>query len=155
MDNAILAAHTMKIEGNEKINKYVNHARDLNKQWNMNGTGKLIVVGAIWTVPESLEKSHGIWRSKTLQSNPADRGVLVSLRLQWKLTKIWDLGFALVYGTSTIVGHLMPNPFQTYIKYDYRNILQITFFNKPELIFLFFFFLHTVKCFHLISNNLV
>ena len=36
------------------------------------------------------------------------------------------------------------------------HILKITFLNKPELVFFFFFFFwHTVKWFHLISNNSV
>ena len=47
------------------------------------------------------------------------------------------IGFGLVdfYGISTIVGHLMPNPFYTYTKYISQNILYITVLNEPELIF--------------------
>ena len=45
----------------------------------------------------------------------------------------------------------MPIPFYPYIKYMIsKHILEITFLNKPELIFF-----HTVKRFNLISNNLV
>ena len=40
------------------------------------------------------------------------------------------------YGILTIVGHLMPSDFYTYIKYMIsKHILKITFLNKPELIF--------------------
>ena len=50
-----------------------------------------------------------------------------------------QLGTGLVwfYGISTIVGHLIPNPFYTYIKYMIsKYILLIIFLNKPEFIFL-------------------
>ena len=54
------------------------------------------------------------------------------------------------YGISSIVGHLMPNPFHKYSKFMIsKHILQIKFLNKLE----FALFLHTVKWFHLISNN--
>ena len=63
---------------------------------------------------------------------------------------VW-FGLVWFYGISTIVGHLKPNYFYTYTKYMIsKNILKITFLNKPEP-----GFLHTVKWFHLISNNSV
>ena len=84
------------------------------------------------------------------------------------LTVLFDL--VLFYGISTIVGNLMPNPFYAYIKYTIsKHIFKITFLNKPELVFFFFFCsffcsfcvfccfvggLHTVKLFPLVSNNL-
>ena len=52
---------------------------------------------------------------------------------------------------STIVGHLMPNPFHTVIKYMIsKHLLKITFLNKPGRVFRY-----TVKCFLVISNNSV
>ena len=41
------------------------------------------------------------------------------------------------YDISTIVGHLMPNPSYTYIRYMIsKHILKITFLNKPKRVFL-------------------
>ena len=46
-------------------------------------------------------------------------------------------GWAWFYGISTIVGHLMPNPFDAYIKYMIsKHILKITFLNKWSSFFL-------------------
>ena len=48
----------------------------------------------------------------------------------------FSFGLVWFYGISTIVGHLMPNPLYTYIKYMVsKHILKITFLNKPELVF--------------------
>ena len=47
---------------------------------------------------------------------------------------LFRFGLVWFYGISTIVGHLMPNPFYTYIKYMiYKHILKITFLNRPKL----------------------
>ena len=54
------------------------------------------------------------------------------------------------YGISTIVDHLRPNHFYTYINMISKQILKIRLLNEIEL-----GFLHIVKWFHLISNNSV
>ena len=47
--------------------------------------------------------------------------------------KLDQVGF---YGTSTIVGYLMPNPLYIYHKFMIcKHILSITFLNEPELTF--------------------
>ena len=64
----------------------------------------------------------------------------------WKLIQytmyiyIKCIGFRLVgfYGTSTIVGYLMPNHVYPYILDIYmicKHILEISFLNEPELFF--------------------
>ena len=46
------------------------------------------------------------------------------------------IGLVWFYALSTIVSHLIPNPFYTYIKYMiFKHTLQITSLNKPEYIF--------------------
>ena len=67
------------------------------------------------------------------------------------ILNIYALLWFWFYGISTIVGYVMPNPFYTYMKYMISKlILLITYLNKTELIIL-----HTIKWFHLISNNSV
>ena len=46
--------HTLKIKESEKIDKYLNLARELKKQWNMKVTVIPIVVGALGSVPKGL-----------------------------------------------------------------------------------------------------
>ena len=45
-------------------------------------------------------------------------------------------GFVLFYGTSTILGHLIPNPFYIDIKYmTSKHILKITFLSKSYMVY--------------------
>ena len=46
----------MKIKENEKRDKYLNLARELNKLWNMKMTVIPIVIGALRTIPKGLVK---------------------------------------------------------------------------------------------------
>ena len=48
---------------------------------------------------------------------------------------IW-FGLVGFYSISTIVGHLMPNPFYTYKKMIAKHILKMTILNKRKLVFL-------------------
>ena len=56
VDFALPADHRVKMKENEKMDKYLDLARELKKLWNMNVKVILIVVGALGTVPKSLEK---------------------------------------------------------------------------------------------------
>ena len=68
-------------------------------------------------------------------------------RIDSRFGLVW-FGLVWFYGISTIVGHLMPNPFNIYIKYMISiQILKIPFLNKPKLVFW-----QAIKWFHLISN---
>ena len=49
------AGHGVKIKEGETIDKYLDLARDLIKQWNMRGTVIPIIVGALGTVPKDLQ----------------------------------------------------------------------------------------------------
>ena len=53
MDFAVPADHRVKLKENEKIDKYLDLARELKKLWNMKV--KPIVVGALGTVPKRFE----------------------------------------------------------------------------------------------------
>ena len=48
--------HRVKKKGNEKIDKYLDLARESKKLWNMRVTVIPIVVGALGMVPKNLEK---------------------------------------------------------------------------------------------------
>ena len=56
VDFAVPADHRVKLKENEKIDKYLDLARELKKLWNMRMKGIPIVVGALGTVPINLEK---------------------------------------------------------------------------------------------------
>ena len=56
MDFAVPADHKVKIKQNEKINKYLNLARELKKLWNTKMTVIPIVVGALGTVLKISER---------------------------------------------------------------------------------------------------
>ena len=55
-DFAIPAEHGVKMKESEKIDKYLDLARELKKLWNMTVTVVPIMVGALGTVPKGLEK---------------------------------------------------------------------------------------------------
>ena len=57
VDFAVPADHRVKIKESEKINKYIDLARELRKLWNMKVVP--IVIGVLGTVPKSLEKNLG------------------------------------------------------------------------------------------------
>ena len=56
MDFAVPADHRVKLKENEKMDKYLDLARELKKLWNMIVKVIPIVVGALGTVPINLEK---------------------------------------------------------------------------------------------------
>ena len=57
VDFAVPADHRVKLKENEKMDKYLDLARELKKLWNMKVKVIPIVVGALGTVPKGLEKS--------------------------------------------------------------------------------------------------
>ena len=81
MDFAILADYEVKIKENEKIDKYLDLARELKKQWIMRVTVIPIVVGALGMIQKDLEKKLGKLeiraRIKTIQT----KAVLKSARI--------------------------------------------------------------------------
>ena len=56
VDFTVPMSHRVKMEERKKINKYLDLARKLKKQWNMRVTMIWIVVGMLGTVPKDLEK---------------------------------------------------------------------------------------------------
>ena len=56
VDFAVPADHRVKMKENEKVDKYLEVARELKKPWNMRVKVIPIVVGAIGMLPKSLEK---------------------------------------------------------------------------------------------------
>ena len=56
VDFAVPADHRVKLKENEKIDKYLDLARELKKLWNMKVKVIPIVVGALGTVPKGLER---------------------------------------------------------------------------------------------------
>ena len=56
MDFAVPADHRVKLKENEKMDKYLDLARELKKLWNMKVKVISIVFGALGTVPKGLEK---------------------------------------------------------------------------------------------------
>ena len=57
MDFAVPADHRVKVKESEKIDKYLDLARELKKIWNMRVKVVPIVIGALGTVPKGLERS--------------------------------------------------------------------------------------------------
>ena len=56
VDFTVPADHRVKMEENEKMDKYLDLARELKKIWNIKVKVIPIVVGALGTVPKGLEK---------------------------------------------------------------------------------------------------
>ena len=56
MDFAVTVNRKVKIKENEKIEKFLDLARELKKLWNLKIKDILFVIGAHGTVPWSLEK---------------------------------------------------------------------------------------------------
>ena len=101
VDFAIPAEHRIKLKECEKKDKYLDLARELKKQWNMQVTIISLVIGAFGTVTnrllkgvEDLEVGGGV---ETIQTTTLLRtakilrrvletwGDLLSLKLQWKI----------------------------------------------------------------------
>ena len=59
MDFAVPADHRVKLKENEKMDKYLDLARELKRLWNMRVKVIPIVVGALETVLINLEKRLG------------------------------------------------------------------------------------------------
>ena len=62
IDFAILADHRLKIKESENINKYLDLARELKKQWNVKMMAILIGFGAFEMVAKDPEKRLQDWR---------------------------------------------------------------------------------------------
>ena len=84
MDFAVLTDHWVKLQENEKKDKYLNLARELKKLWNFKVTFKPIVIGALGTVTEGLLlKTTTLLKSVRILRRVLDtRRNLLSL--QWK-----------------------------------------------------------------------
>ena len=64
-DLAVPSDHRVKLKEDEKMDKYLDLARELKKLWNMRVKVIPIVVGALGTVPINLEKKTGGSRNQT------------------------------------------------------------------------------------------
>ena len=64
MNFAIPPDYSVKIKESEKINEYLDLARELKMLWNMRVTVIPMVVGALGTVAKSLEKELRNWKSE-------------------------------------------------------------------------------------------
>ena len=64
MDFAVPADHRVKLKENEKMDKYLDLARELKKLWNMKVKVIPIVVGALGTAPKKLGKKTGKSRNQ-------------------------------------------------------------------------------------------
>ena len=100
MDFAVPAYYRVKLKENEKMDKYLDLARGLKKLLNMNVTIIPIVIGSIGTVSEGLVngledlelrgrvetiKTTTVMNSaRILRTVLETRGLLLSLKLQWK-----------------------------------------------------------------------
>ena len=58
MDFAVLADYRVKLEGNEKNDKYLDLARELKKLWNMKVTVIQVVIGDLGKVTKRLIKGQ-------------------------------------------------------------------------------------------------
>ena len=89
MDFAVPAELRGKITESEKIDKYLDLARELKTPWNMRLTVIPIVVGALGTVLKSLETGLSelkIWETiKTIQTT----ALLRSARILRKVLETW------------------------------------------------------------------
>ena len=102
VDFAVPADHRIKLKECEKKDKYLDFARELKKQWNMQVTIIPIVSGAFGTVTKGLLKGRKdlevCRRVETIQITALLRsarilrkilktwGNLLSLKLQWKIS---------------------------------------------------------------------
>ena len=68
MDFAVPADHRAKLKENEKMDKYLDLARELKKSWNMKVKVIPIVVGAPGTVPKGLENLDIRGKIETIQN---------------------------------------------------------------------------------------
>ena len=100
VDFAVPADHKIKLKECEKKDKYLDHARELKKPWNMKVTIVPIVIGAFGTINKGLLKGLedlGVGeRVETIQTTTLlktvriprrvleIKGDLLSLKLQWK-----------------------------------------------------------------------
>ena len=100
VDVAVSADHRIKLKGCEKKDKYLDHARDLRKLWDMQVTIIPIVIGAFGTIIKGLLKGLEdlevggrveiiqtptlLRTARILRRVPETWGDLLSLKLQWK-----------------------------------------------------------------------
>ena len=72
MDFGVPVDHQMKIKENEKKEKYLDLARELETLWNMRIMVILIIIGAFWTVIKGLVWGLEEWENgrqiKTIQT---------------------------------------------------------------------------------------
>ena len=86
---AVPADHRIKLKECEKKDKYLNHARELKKKWNMKVTIIQIVIGAFGTVTKGLLKGLEDLkvggRVETIQT----RVLLKTTRIQGRVLETW------------------------------------------------------------------
>ena len=72
MDFAVPADRRVKLKEREKKDKYLDHARELEKMWNIKVTFIPIIIGALGTVTEGLlkELGGGLGNKRTSEDNP-------------------------------------------------------------------------------------
>ena len=94
--------HWRKIKESERRDKYSNLGKGERKQWNIKGTGVIIVNGALGTVSQGWERelenlkicqrfqtirrSVFLWSTKILRNVLVTWGCMLSLSLYWKAT---------------------------------------------------------------------
>ena len=79
-----------------------------------------------------IAKGECYWSSNLFGFKVTDGSVT---RIRFLIFIVW-FGLVWFYGISTIVGHLIPSLFYTYIQWMIsKNILKIIFLNKPELVY--------------------
>ena len=64
VDFAVPADHRVKMKESEKINKYLDLARELRTLWNMRVKVVPIVIGALGTIPVVGQRVEKNWKSK-------------------------------------------------------------------------------------------
>ena len=70
MDFAVPADHRVKMKKSEKIDKYLDLARELRKMWNMKVRAVLIVIGALGTILKGFERVLMNWKSGKNRDHP-------------------------------------------------------------------------------------
>ena len=116
VDFAVPADHRLKLKENEKKYKYLYHARELKKQWNIKVTIIPIVIGAFGTVTIGLLKGmkdleirgrvETIQTTKLLRTVRILRRVLVTWGHLLSLKLLWKCCGSLIHLTIMDSSHL-------------------------------------------------
>ena len=104
MDLAVPADHRVKIKESEKIDKYLDLARELKKLWNMRVMMISIVVDALEMVLKVYEKKKktGVIKNQRKNRNPLDRCIVkncLECQEETTLTSVKDKQLTLVRKT--------------------------------------------------------